>query len=350
MLSAEQFVPARYFAQLIDYLEAHGTPCRDALSAAQIRSLNDPQARLTRGQIDTLLTEVARLTGRADLGFELGRQIKLNSHDVVGYGLISCATIDQALHFAARYYRLMMPLFTLRYQRRGNVAEVLFHPVTAMARGTVGFYLEMLAVSTHVQLMALCQGRMAGYDIHIAMPEPEHAQRYHGLRPARVHFHDEGVPTVRIVMPTDILDQPLPMHDQRAFRQAEARCKQMIQECRAPGEYREWIEMMLRDAYDCQPTLDDMARQLNVSARTLDRYLEQEGASYRELATRTRNERAKRLLDGGKFAVSEIAYQLGYSDVANFSRSFKRLNGVPPSAYRRGPGGAGQLTPQALGG
>ncbi|MBA5638965.1 AraC family transcriptional regulator ligand-binding domain-containing protein [Duganella sp. LX20W] len=348
MHNAEHFVPARYFAQLIDYLEAHGTPCRDALSAAQIRSLNDLQAKLTRGQIDTLLTEVARLTGRGDLGFELGRQIKLNSHDVVGYGLISSATIDQALHFAARYYRLIMPLFTLRYQRREHVAEVLFQPVTALARGTVNFYLEMLAVSAHVQLMALCQGRIGPYDIHLAMAEPEHVQRYRGLQPARLHFHEEGVPTVRILMPTDILDQPLPMHDQRAFRQAEARCKQMIQECRTPGEYRGWIEMMLREAHDCQPTLDDMARQLNVSARTLDRYLEQEGASYRELATRTRNERAKRLLDCGKYAVSEIAYQLGYSDVANFSRSFKRLNGVPPSAYRRCATTTGAA--QALGG
>ena len=337
MKSSEHFVPARYFAQLIDYLEANGTPCRDALSAAQIRSLNDLQAKLTRGQIDTLLTEVARLTGRGDLGFELGRQIKLNSHDIVGYGLISCATIDQALHFASRYYRLIMPLFTLRYQRRGNLAEVLFQPVAAMHPATADFYLEMLAVSCHVQLMALSQGRIGPYDIHMAMAEPAHVQRYRGLQAVRMHFCAGGLPTVRIVMPAAILDAPLPMHDPRAFRQAEAQCKQMIQECRAPGELREWIVMMLREANDCQPTLDDMARQLNISARTLDRYLELEGVSYRELAMRTRNERAKHLLDGGKFAVSEIAYQLGYSDVANFSRSFKRLNGVPPSAYRRSP-------------
>ncbi|MNY72050.1 DNA-binding transcriptional regulator AraC [compost metagenome] len=47
-----------------------------------------------------------------------------------------------------------------------------------------------------------------------------------------------------------------------------------------------------------------------------------------------RNERACQLLADEKVAISLIAYRLGYTDVANFSRSFKKLNGLTPSDYR----------------
>jgi AraC-like DNA-binding protein len=332
MNTLEQSVPARYFAMLMDYLESHGTPCRDALSAAQIRTLNDPLALLTTSQVDTLVQEMARLTGRRDLGFELGRLIKFNSHDVLGYAMISSPTIDHMLRLVARYYRLMSPMFVFRYQRLGERAEVSFQPVVAMNEATMRFYLETVALSFHVQLMAAAGGKLGPYDIAMAMPEPAHVQRYRELAPARFHF-GAAQPGVHISMSAAGFDQPLPMADLRALARAEARCKLLLQEMTAAGKWCDWVAMMLREAEDSQPTLDELARILNISARTLDRYLAREGVSFRDLALAIRNERACELLASGKHPVSQIAYRLGYSDMANFSRSFKKSNGISPSAY-----------------
>jgi AraC-like DNA-binding protein len=93
--------------------------------------------------------------------------------------------------------------------------------------------------------------------------------------------------------------------------------------------------MMLRQAEDYQPTLEDLAKILNITSRTLDRHLVKEDTSFRELSVRIRNERARQLLDEGKLAVSQVAYRLGYSDIANFSRSFKKVNGISPSEYQQ---------------
>lgn len=333
MKTLEPTVPARYFAQLIDFLEANGTPCRDALSAAQVRSLNDPQARLTTGQVDALIAEVSRLTGRGDLGFELGRLIKLNSHDVLGYAIISCPTVDHILRLVARYYRLMTPMFTLRYQRQAQVAELVFEPALAMSEPTLCFYLELLAISFHVQIATVTQGRQPAYDIYLAMPPPAHLQRYREMAPVRFHFAEDTLPGVRIRMTSGLFDEPLAMTDLRALNQAEARCKLLMQEASAEGKVSDWVAMMLRQAEDCQPALDELARILNISERTLDRHLAREGASFRGLAVSIRNERACQLLAEGKHPVSQIAYRLGYTDIANFSRSFKKLNGMSPSAY-----------------
>ncbi|MES2153391.1 MAG: AraC family transcriptional regulator ligand-binding domain-containing protein [Pseudomonadota bacterium] len=323
---------ARYFAQLVDYVEASGIPCRDALSAAQIRTLNDPQARLTMAQVDALLRELVRLTARTDLAFELGKLIKLNSHDVLGYALISCPTVDHVLRLVARYYRIISPMFTFRYERHGDTADIAMVPVLGMSEHTLHFHIEAAAVSFHQQIESVIQGKVSG-DYVLSMPAPAHAARYRELLPARFQFGPESLPGVRIRLVTDSFDAPLAMTDLRALDQAEARCKQLMQECSVGGKWGDWVRMLLMKAEDCQPTLDELASIVNLSARTLDRYLAREGTNLRALKLEVRDERAREMLGEGRLAISQIAYRLGYTDIANFSRAFKRENGVSPSAF-----------------
>lgn len=330
----ELSVPARYFTQLFDHLDSLGMPCRDVLSAAQVRSLNDPQSRLTQAQVCALLSEATRLTGRHDLGFELGKLIKLNSHDVLGYAFISAPTLDHVLRLASRYYRLMNPLFTMRYLRHTSAVEVLFQPVVTLPPEVFSFYCEMLAISCHCQLMAVTQGRQPPYDAYLSIPAPGHLARYRELKGMRPHFGDTSLPGVRLVFDPCMLDVPLAMGDLRALRQAEERCKQLMHSFNEQGNWVDWVRMMLRGAEDSQPTLDELAAVLNISSRTLDRHLARQGISFRELSLAIRNERACELLADMRVAISQIAYRLGYTDVANFSRSFKKLNGVTPSEYR----------------
>lgn len=334
MTSTELSVPARYFTQLFEHLESLGLPCRDVLSAAQLRSLNDPQSRLTRAQCSALVAEATRLTGRNDLGFELGKLIKLNSHDILGYAFISAPTLDHILRLASRYYRLMNPFFTMRYIRHPDHVELLFRPATSLPTDVFYFFIELVAVSCHTQLMAVTQQRMPPYDIYLSMPTPDYVARFRSLKAVRWHFGDVSQQGIRIVFDTSMLDLALPMADARALRLAEERCQQMMQDVSEKGNWCEWVQMMLRGAEDCQPTLDELAGVLNTSARTLDRHLARQGISFRELSLTIRNERACELLAEPNLAISNIAYRLGYSDVANFSRSFKKLNGVTPSQYR----------------
>lgn len=326
-------IPARYFALLFDYLENAGTRCRDALGAAQVRTLNDPHSRLTATQADCLLNETVRLTGRQDLGFELGKLIKLNSHDILGYAVISCPTLDHALRLVSRYYRLMLPLFTMRYVRHALYAELMFTPIIGMPQSTFDFYMEVVPVSMYCQLMAMTQNRLGSCDIYVSTAAPPHLERYRELRGARFHFSSGVQPGVRAVIGTSELDVSMAMTDLRALQQAEVRCKLLLQQMDQQGNWSEWVTMMLREAEDTQPTLDELAVILNVSERTLDRYLARNQVSFRALSLKIRNERACELLSSGRYAVSQIAYRLGYTDIANFSRWFKKMNGVTPTAY-----------------
>jgi len=81
--------------------------------------------------------------------------------------------------------------------------------------------------------------------------------------------------------------------------------------------------------------IGDVARELAVSPRTLQRRLTEEGASFQQLVDDARRDAAGRFLRESELAISEVAYLLGYSEPAPFHRAFKRWYGVTPDVFRR---------------
>lgn len=82
------------------------------------------------------------------------------------------------------------------------------------------------------------------------------------------------------------------------------------------------------------PSIQNAARSLGTSVRTLQRELNRDGADFRGLVTRIRVQRAKELLTETRGMISEISSALGYSSPANFSRAFRNATGTTPLDFR----------------
>jgi AraC-like DNA-binding protein len=80
--------------------------------------------------------------------------------------------------------------------------------------------------------------------------------------------------------------------------------------------------------------IENAARQTGLSVSTLQRRLREMGTSYREILDQVRFQQACQMLRHTERPVAVIAEELGYRHLGNFSRSFLRLSGVPPQAYR----------------
>ncbi|HKY90883.1 MAG TPA: AraC family transcriptional regulator ligand-binding domain-containing protein [Nevskiaceae bacterium] len=333
-------VPARYFALLCNLLKGRGLDADAALQVAGIwpTQLEGPDATLTLAQMEALIIEAQRLTGRADFSFELGRNIKLSSHEILGFGILTSPTFDYAMQLASRYYRLITPTFKMQYVRGKEHAELRFQPVLQLSPEVLQFMLEVVVVSTQEQLKVLAGGALSGFDIHVSYATPANAAKYRELRPARFFFGSEPLPGARMVLDINAVAQPLPMADAAARQMAEARCEQLLRNTAQSGRMTEWITMMLRESQEGMPSLTDLARLVNQSVRTLDRQLGREGSRFLDISKRVRHEKACTLLRSGELSVTQIAYQLGYGDVANFTRAFKRESGVSPSMFREGLG------------
>lgn len=81
-------------------------------------------------------------------------------------------------------------------------------------------------------------------------------------------------------------------------------------------------------------TQDSIARAQNISSRSLQRRLQAAGTHYSDVLNDTRRELAIKHISKSRMSIGEITYLLGFTEVSNFSRAFKRWTGQPPSEYR----------------
>ena len=80
--------------------------------------------------------------------------------------------------------------------------------------------------------------------------------------------------------------------------------------------------------------VDDVARSLGMSKRTLARRLSDEGLNFTEVLQQLRRDLAVRYLDDPKLHISKIAWLLGFNEVSAFTHAFKRWTGKTPSQMR----------------
>ena len=80
--------------------------------------------------------------------------------------------------------------------------------------------------------------------------------------------------------------------------------------------------------------MEDVARTLGMSKRTLVRRLSDEGLNFTEILQQLRRDLAVRYLDDRKLHVSKIAWLLGFHEVSAFTHAFKRWTGKTPSQMR----------------
>ena len=79
----------------------------------------------------------------------------------------------------------------------------------------------------------------------------------------------------------------------------------------------------------------EVAKELFMSKRTLQRTLQKEGTSFNALLNSTRMDLAKQYVRDREISFTEIAFLLGFTESSTFSRAFKRWTGKSPREYRK---------------
>lgn len=112
-----------------------------------------------------------------------------------------------------------------------------------------------------------------------------------------------------------------------------------------PGLLRETIRGHLRQG---EFGMKAIAEELRLSPRTLQRHLQHGGTSFQELLDEVRKEECLQSMQAGAGPYSEIAKKLGYSNVANFHRAFRRWFRETPNQMRRRLAATATATPTPL--
>jgi len=144
-----------------------------------------------------------------------------------------------------------------------------------------------------------------------------------------------GAPRNVLVLHAADLDRPFPGHNPELLEMLTPALEVALSEIQAHSSVGEQVKVVLkRRMASGPPALSDIARELGMSERTLQRRITDEGATFRQLLLVARQEMGRQLLGGSSTEIDEISYLLGYQDISSFYRAFRSWEGTTPNRWR----------------
>ncbi len=177
---------------------------------------------------------------------------------------------------------------------------------------------------------------------HVLAVDVPHARPGHGAEYERVLGCPVRFDTGRTALQLhpQVASWPVAQHPRYVFGVLQERGEALLSTLSSspaagPARCREQVEDVLRAVvHQGDPGADAVAARLRCSRSTLFRRLREEGTSYRQVLDDLRRELATSYLQAGRVSVAEVAYLVGFSEAAAFTRTFRRWTGTTPGAYR----------------
>lgn len=144
-----------------------------------------------------------------------------------------------------------------------------------------------------------------------------------------------GAPVDKLVLKSEDLDRPCPGHNPELLQILTPALASALGEIQAHSSVCEQVKVVLQKSLASgRPEISEVARELGVSERTLQRRITDEGATFRDLLVEARQELGRRLLADPATEIDEVACLLGYQDASSFYRAFRDWEGMTPSRWR----------------
>jgi AraC-like DNA-binding protein len=292
----------------------------------------NPDTRIPHRVLMQLLEDSVRLTGDPLLGLRAGESVEAGDFDVLEYAARCAPTLGDAIGCVSRYFRLMNGAaeMTLAEDGTSDTVEWRFRVTDGVRQPPAAN--DFVIASSLAFSKRTAKTYQPPLEIHFMHERPQHAAAYERLGPGKVKFN---APYNTLVLHRSRLATPMLQANPRVARAFEMHAQQLIERLDARngivGRVREEVATQLGTG---TVTMHGTARRLAMSVATLRRRLEEQGTTFSSILDDLRKQLAEQYLTEPRSAISEIAFLLGFSDVASFDRAFKRWTGLSPSKFR----------------
>ncbi|MEL4180754.1 AraC family transcriptional regulator [Roseateles sp. PN1] len=329
-----------YIRQIAEHVAAVGGDVAQWLARGGLRPAQleldlpelpmDAFARLVEGAI--------AITKEPALGLLVGDRLRINTLGVLGFAAMSGGSLRQVIELLVRYIGLRTSLVSLAVQvHRHELRLVVLEPIALGSARRSVLEAVLLALKHALEFNRVGHGMSSGLSsgpvsrVAFAMPAPAYADFARQLVGCELAWSSSWS---GLVLPIARADEALSAADASAYAQAEQLCERERLRLASQQSTTARVQRLLLESSAGLPGLPLVARQLHLGQRTLHRRLLEEGTSFRQITEDLRRSLASEHLQRGQLTVQEVAYLLGYTDLANFRRAFRRWQGMSPSDYR----------------
>lgn len=330
-MEKHESVPVNYLRQVADQLADLGAGVESWLARQGLREadLSNASVTIPVETFGALVADAVTQTAESGFGLLAGRRLMPGAHGVVGMAATASASIREAMEIAERYVALRTGVISIHIRIAQHALEVHIEPSPGLgAAAPVVVETALVAVKNIADDKTL-HGSMCSMAA-FAFPEPPHACLARDILGCEVRY---GHAWSGMSFPLSAAEQAVSRHDALVLAEALRICGNELDNLRVNTTMSAKLERLMLERKPAFPSLELCARLLGMTPRTLHRRLTDEGTSYSEVLDAVRHRIARECLRVERLSVKEVAYLLGYNDVANFRRAFKRWEGVPPSGH-----------------
>lgn len=294
-------------------------------------AIADSEARFARSSYDQLWPAAAKWTGDAGIGLHVGERIQPHAVNILGYLMLSSATVGEGLERAIRYHRVITGENWIEIEKRANSMLIRLIPgnLPEEARALHTEYVALLLLN----LLSWVSGDdVQPTEVRFAHPRLADEAEYQRALQCSVRF---DCPENTVLLSGAVVSRPSLNANPEIARIhqefAENQLAEFGEESVAHG-----VAKLLASLLEVGPLdLSTIAKCQHMSPRTLQRRLAEEGTTFQKILESLRRDLCLRHLKSARDPLSEIAYLAGFADASSFNRAVRRWTGQTPLRYRQ---------------
>jgi len=313
-------------------IERHGTDPVTVFREAGLDPalMNESRARCADSKTRAAWREAARLIDDPCFGLLAAEVWRPTDFHALGYAFLASRTLRTGIERIARYNAVVDPIVRfestleddhLRLTYRVEDPDLPDVPALQDARWAV--------------VLGLCRASHGGdfnpAEVSFTHPAPRCRGDYFGLFRCPIRFDAEAA---EFVVDRAVAEAPLPTANRELAFANDAILAAYVGELSNADIISRVKAAIVEHLPSGAPIADVVAKDVFMSARTLQRKLADAGTSYSDTLEAVRRELAEQYLADPTRSLSEISFMLGFSELSAFSRAYRRWSGQSPTAAR----------------
>jgi AraC-like DNA-binding protein len=249
----------------------------------------------------------------------------------LGFAWLSSSTLRTGLERVVRYWRLLGEKAAARLEDTPVGLKIVFE--SGRTDPVVGAITADFTMSLLVSMCRMNYGdalRPVTVSLKRARPDGWQVYRSHYGCPVRFAAGEDSFTLARAHA-----DKPLPTSNRQIAATLDAVLTRQLAQLDKTNVVARCRASLLEQLSSGELSEEEMAQQLHMSRRTLQRKLAEAETTYQQLVDATRRDLALRYIENPHHSITDITFMLGFSQHSAFTRAFRRWTGIAPSEYRQ---------------
>ena len=289
----------------------------------------DPDARLPVDRLQRVWTLAAEASGDPCFGLQYAEYIQPASLHGMGLAWAASDTLLDGVKRLIRYQSAVSTALDIQLVETTDGYRLQFaskatsEPVAAAMDATLAAFMRMCRITTGPTVNPR--------RVTFRHDEPPCSERFQRFFAAPVAFRS---PIDSMLFDRTSLESPIPSAHPELARVNDTLVHDYLKRLDRHNLTGRVRTRIIEDLPNGIPRQAQIAQQLNLSLRNLQRKLQDEGTNFKQLTDETRKALAIEYLTTTHKPLTEIGYLLGLTESSNFSRAFRRWTGESPQQYR----------------